>query len=199
MRSGVSAAVARWPLKATRLASQMSDDPSDVQIGRWALPPLSVRASRIWILIGRAVEFRMARVSATAKARIMAVVSRGSAASGVMQMCGEAFEPLQRVGPHHRPVAGGVESTELARQRCYQQVGFRREIAVKRADGDADPLGNRPHLKPPVTTPAAATAKAASRIVSRRRAEARERDALAVCFGSDRVRFRRQGFPWLRA
>ena len=62
------------------------------------------------------------------------------------------FEPFQRCALTSRPVAGRVESTEFTRQRCYQQVGFRREIAVKRADGDADSLGNGPHLDRLVTT-----------------------------------------------
>ena len=152
MRSRVSAAVARWPLKATRLANQMSEM-TQRRADRWGGLAAPERAGQQDLdFIGRAVEFRGGAGVCDGEGPCHGCRQPWVALPAVMQMCGEAFEPLQRWALTTRPVAGGVESTELARQRCYQQVGFRREIAVKRADGDADPLGNRPHLNRLVTT-----------------------------------------------
>lgn len=96
MRSRVSAADARRPPKATRLANQMSEmTPATCRSVGVGSPPLSVRASRL-DLIGGAVEFRGGARVCDGEGPCHGCRQPWVALPAVIQICGEALEPFQR-------------------------------------------------------------------------------------------------------
>ena len=147
MRSRVSAAVAVAAEGHEVGQPDVGDDPQRRRsVG--GSPPLSV-ASRIWI---HRLRGRVPRRRGVCDGEGLCHGCRQPGSPAVMQMCGEGVRAVAVALTHSPSRQRSRWSAGTFASALHQQSGFRREIAVKRADGDADPLGNRPHLNRLVTT-----------------------------------------------
>ena len=170
----------------------VGDDPSHVQIGRWARRPERAETA--------GSGSHRPRGSSSAAARYLRL--RGPchgrrqpwvALPAVVQMCGEPFEPLQRPSP--TPRSRPSQSTELARQRCHNKW-VSPEIAGKACRQRCRPARQLSASEPPRNHPPRPRPKLHQEwSPGAVRTARRTRRVSGSLLCSDGVRFRRRGFP----